>query len=121
MNIITWNVMGLGKPAKWFLEKDFLNMHFADICCLQESKLEEISDSTWREIGGYRLDKFSFIPAHGSGRGTVIGWNSALMTGTLVGRGNFSLLIEFYSRILNLTWRCTSVYGPNARSLKFAF
>lgn len=99
MNIITWNVMGLGKPAKWFLEKDFLNMHFADICCLQESMLEEISDSTWRKIGGCRLDKFCFIPARGSAGGIVIGWNSALMTGTLVGRGNSRFRLSFILRL----------------------
>lgn len=42
MNIVTWNVRGLGRPAKRFLVKDFLNLHFADVCCIQESKLEEI-------------------------------------------------------------------------------
>lgn len=121
MNFITWNVRGLGKPAKGFLVKDFLNLHFTDICCLQESKLDEISAATWREIGGSRLDNFCFILARGSAGGIVIGWNSALQTGTPVWRGNFTLSIEFYTRNVNLTWRCTTVYGPNARSLKFAF
>lgn len=59
MNIITWNVTGLGRPAKRFLVKDFLNLHFADVCYLQESKLEEISPALWRKIGGSRLDHSS--------------------------------------------------------------
>lgn len=121
MNIISWNVRGLGKPAKRFLVKDFLNMHFADICCLQESKLEEISSSIWREIGGHRLDKFCFVPAHGSIGGIVMGWNSAIFDGTMLIRGTFCLTVEFFSKNVNLTWRCTTVYGPNARSLKHAF
>lgn len=62
MNIMNWNVRGQGRPAKRFLVKDFLNLHFADICCLQESKLGVISNSMWREIGGYRLDQFAFVP-----------------------------------------------------------
>ncbi|XP_039129083.1 uncharacterized protein LOC120265272 [Dioscorea cayenensis subsp. rotundata] len=49
---------GLGRPAKRFLIKDFLNLHFADICCLQESKLESIPEAIWREIGGPRLGDF---------------------------------------------------------------
>lgn len=32
-----------------------------------------------------------------------------------------TLTVEFYSKNVNLTWRCTLVYGPNARSLKLAF
>lgn len=46
----------LGRPAKGFLVKDFLHLHFADVCCLQETKLEEISSTTWKEVGGSRLD-----------------------------------------------------------------
>lgn len=49
--------------------KDFLNLHFADVCCIQESKLEKISPTLWHEIGGIRLDQFCFLPAHGSAGG----------------------------------------------------
>lgn len=66
MNIISWNVRGLGRPAKRFLVRDFLNLHFADVCCLQESKLEDISGLKWREIGGPRLDQYAFLPSVGT-------------------------------------------------------
>lgn len=65
MNIITWNVRGLGNPAKRFMVKDFLKMHYADMYCLHESKLEKISSVFWREIGGCRLDEFCFLLACG--------------------------------------------------------
>lgn len=67
MNIINWNVRGLGRPSKRFLVKDFLNIHFAEVCCLQETKLNEITPVTWWKIGESRLDQFAFIPANGSG------------------------------------------------------
>ncbi|KAH7690481.1 RNA-directed DNA polymerase protein [Dioscorea alata] len=121
MNLITWNVRGLGRPSKRFLVKDFLHLHFADVCCLQESKLEEISPSIWREVGGGRLDQFFMVPAHGSAGGIIISWNSAIMSAKLLNIGTFSLTMEFCSKRNNLTWRCTSVYGPNARNLKPAF
>lgn len=121
MNIVTWNVRGLGRPAKRFLVKDFLNLHFADVCCLQESKLESIPDATWREIGGPRLDKFVFLPSAGASGGIVIGWNSVILTVSDATKGDFSVSVDFYSKRDNFHWRCTSVYGPNVRHLKDAF
>ncbi|KAH7672068.1 RNA-directed DNA polymerase protein [Dioscorea alata] len=121
MNLITWNVRGLGRPAKRFLVKDFLLLHFADVCCLQESKLEEVSPVTWRELGGGRLDQFFTLPARGSAGGIIIGWNSTIMSAKLLHIGLFSLIVEFCSKCDNLVWRCTSVYGPNDRKLKGTF
>lgn len=51
----------------------------------------------------------------------VIGWNSAILTGKPVWSGTFTLSVEFFAKNVNLTWRCTTVYGPNAKSLKNAF
>lgn len=121
MNVITRNVRGLGRPAKCFLVKDFLNLHFADVYCLQESKLESISAAMWREIGGPHLDKFVFLPSIGASGGMIIGWNSVLLTGSLVFEGKFCMSMDFCSKRDNFTWSSTSVYGPNARQLKEAF
>lgn len=66
MNIISWNIRGLGRPEKCFLVRDFLNLHFVGVCCLQESKLEDISRIMWKEIGGPRLDQFAFLPSVGT-------------------------------------------------------
>lgn len=113
MNIISWNVRGLGRPAKRFLVKDFLNLHFADVCCLQETKLISITAATWRKLGGPRLDKFIFLPSIGASGGIIIGWNSVLLTGAVSSRGAFSVSVDFFSKRDNFHWRYTSVYGPN--------
>lgn len=73
MNIINWNVRGPGRPAKWFLVKDFLRLHFAEVCCLRETKLKEISPSVWREIGNSHLNQFTFVPTKGSAGGIALG------------------------------------------------
>lgn len=95
MNIVTWNVKGFGRASKHSLVKDFLKLHFADVCCLQESKLEDISLMTWREIGGTFIDQFSFIPVRGSAGGVILGWNNLVVTGQLVQVGVFSLTVDF--------------------------
>lgn len=98
MNVITWNVRGVRRPAKRFLVKGFLNLHFADVCCLQETKLEKVSNSTWIKIGGYCLDHFIFLPARGYAGGTILGWNSALLTGNIDRIGAFNLPVDFCSK-----------------------
>lgn len=98
MNIISRNVRKLGRPTKGFLVKDFLNLHFAEVCFLQESKLHKIPPATWREIGGSHLDQFVFLPTRGSTGGIVIGWNSGTLSGKLERMGAFSLTVEFFSK-----------------------
>lgn len=88
---------------------------------MQESKLEVISGLKWKEISGSRLDQFAFLPSVGSSGGIIMGWNSVLLVGNEVRRGVFCLTIDFISKTDDLRWRCTSVYGPNARQLKRAF
>lgn len=99
MNIISWNVRGMGRPAKCFLVKDFLNLHFTDVCCLQESKLENISVVTWREIGGPRLDKFAFTPSVGASGASSLDGIAFFLRGRWCFRENFTCrLISFPSR-----------------------
>lgn len=119
MNIVTWNVRGLGRPAKWFLVKDFLNLHFAEVCCLKESKIETISVFMWREIGGSRLNQFAYIAAKGSAGDMIIGWNSAMLIGRVIKVGVFSLM--FICKLDSLEWRYTMVYAPMVRNLKQVF
>lgn len=120
-NIITWNVRGLGKPSKRFLVKNFLELHLADVCCFQESKLSDLNQSIWRDIGGGRLDSFRYIPAKGYSGGMIIGWNSSLRNGRVVFEGSFCLTVEFTNLADNTVWWCTSVYGPNLSHLKQSF
>lgn len=121
MNIVSWNVRGLGRPVKRFLVKDFLGLHLADVCCLQESKFKDISPAMWCKISGWWLNQFLFLPAHGSTGGIVIGWNSVVLTGQLVQVGEFNLMGYFCSFSDHLYWRCRGMYEQNMRSLKLDF
>lgn len=112
---------GLGLPSKRFLAKDFLFLHHADICCLQESKLSSVDLMIWRSIGGSRLKKFAFLPAIGTAGGIIIRWNSLSFDKKVIHVGSYCLSIEFRNRVDNVTWVRTLVYGPNARHLKQGF
>ena len=107
--------------TKRHLVKDFLTSTRANIVCLQESKLQELHRSMWRSIGGGLLDSFEYIPASGSAGGIIMAWDNSQVSGSLKHVGSFSLTIEFTNRVDNSVWLCTTVYGPNARSLKSDF
>lgn len=70
---------------------------------------------------GARLDQCAFAPAKGTVGGMIVGWNGTNLVGRLVKVGVFSIMVEFRDERNNFFWRCTSVYGPNARDLKHSF
>ncbi|KAH7660831.1 Exodeoxyribonuclease III protein [Dioscorea alata] len=102
MKILSWNVRGLGRPSKRHLVKDFIFSSRADVVCLQESKLQDLHTSTWRSIGGSRLNTFDFLPALGTSGGIIIAWDSSQVLGTLIHKGTYSLSIKFSNLDNNL-------------------
>ncbi|KAH7666231.1 RNA-directed DNA polymerase protein [Dioscorea alata] len=121
MKILSWNVRGLGKPSKRHLVKEIISSSRSDIICLQETKLQDVHKSTWRTIGGVRLNSFDFLPAQGSAGGIIVAWDRAQALGTLFHKETFSISIKFMNTSNNFTWICTCVYGPVTRSLKVEF
>lgn len=97
INIISWNVRGLGKPNKRHLVRDYLDLHNADVYCTQESKLAVVNKPIYCSIGGTKLGGFYSTSALGSIGDMIIGWKESMFTGLLVHSGNFSLSMEFKS------------------------
>lgn len=62
MNIVSWNVRGLGRPAKRYIVSDFLELYKVNVVCIKESKLALVDQSIWCSIGGGHFDYFYFIP-----------------------------------------------------------
>ena len=121
MNIVSWNVRGLGRPSKRFLVKNFLDLHNTDICCIQESKFVEVNTSTWRSFGERWLDCFSFSPTQEMPVGMIIGWRGSMFKRILVHSSPFCLIVEFTNSHDQCTWLCTTVYRPNSKSIKPEF
>ena len=58
--------------------KDFCCLNKIDIVCLQESKLERISDQIFRNGGENVLTDWCSLPAVGTAGGKLIGWNGTV-------------------------------------------
>lgn len=89
MIILSWNIRGLGISLKRHLVKDVIKSSQADIVSLQESKLQEIHNSTWSSVGGMRFNTFDFIPALGTADSIIIAWDHSQVNGTLIHKGTF--------------------------------
>ena len=57
IKIISWNVRGVNDPDKRKVIKNFLRSYRADIVCLQETKIQEMTVNLARDLGvGRRLN-----------------------------------------------------------------
>lgn len=121
MKILSWHVRGLGRPSKRNFVKDIILSSQANIVCIQESKLQDLNNSTLRSIGGPCLDTFDFLQFLGTAKGIIMAWDSTQVIGNLIYKGSFSITIRFTNRENNLDWACTIVYRPISRSLKIDF
>lgn len=48
-------------------------------------------------------------------------WDSSKVSGTLIHLGTFSITLNFTNKVDNLSWTCTTVYGPNSRTIRSDF
>jgi len=52
MNIISYNVRGLGRGVKWPAVRRLVNKHYIDMLCIQETKKEVIERSMRQALWG---------------------------------------------------------------------
>ena len=74
--VLSWNVRGLGDSDKCKTVRDTLVSSRADIICIQESKLHEVSPSKAREFLPTPLSDFQVVDADGLRGGLVTAWNA---------------------------------------------
>ncbi|KAF8718363.1 hypothetical protein HU200_025343 [Digitaria exilis] len=82
------------------------------LVCLQESKLEEISDNLGKEFLGQRLSHFIYLPATGVRGGIVLAWDDDYICTAGHLRREFSLTTTVTMRLTNVSFLLTVVYGP---------
>jgi exonuclease III len=74
MNVLSWNVRGLGKPKRRRLVTEILYTHHIDIVSIQETKKSEFKKRTLRNLSSI-LIKWIILPADGNSRGILVGIN----------------------------------------------
>ncbi|KAK1313623.1 hypothetical protein QJS10_CPA06g00033 [Acorus calamus] len=110
---LCWNIRGLNDPCKRRAVYNTMVEHRIHMCCLQETKMEEVSEATVRETGGGFLDAHIYKGAVGTAGRMMIMWNSGKWRAIAKSGGRFSILVLLECRKSGWTWVCSCVYGPH--------
>ena len=73
MNVLTWNVKGLGESVKRAGVRDFCALNKVDVICFQETKLASVNASILRSIGMSQNFIWAWLDAEGSAGDSLIG------------------------------------------------
>ncbi|KAL8530153.1 hypothetical protein ACS0TY_007283 [Phlomoides rotata] len=76
MKLLSYNIRGLGGLAKKREIKDKIRLLEVDVCCIQETKCDQIDESLVRRLWGKGKFEWASKPAVGNSGGILSIWNA---------------------------------------------
>jgi exonuclease III len=120
--VLNWNVRDLNNPARRQIVRELVQDHQCTIACLQETKLQTMTDSLVTEILGGRFSgNYVALPADGTHGGILLACSQdhyAIISSTI---RTYSVTVVIQRRIDNECWTVTVVYGPQGDTEKLNF
>jgi endonuclease/exonuclease/phosphatase family metal-dependent hydrolase len=77
--IFSWNVRGLNEGDKRLKVRNLLRHWKADIICLQETKLDFVSNSLVRSLWGCHFVDWCYLASRGAAGGILIMWDRRIV------------------------------------------
>jgi exonuclease III len=121
--ILSWNVRGLNAHAKRESVRQTILSTNATIICLQETKIMSWTKDLLKETVGCKLAKQTVhLPSLGASGGILIAcdedyFDIAPITYTSI----YSISVRVSSRLEDVVWDLTVVYGPQQENEKIIF
>ena len=112
LKILCWNVRGANDSSKRKLIKAFVRNQKVDLLCIQETKIQLMSEGVVRSIGAGRYLDWRALDASGSAGGILIYWDKRLLELLEWEEGHFSISCCFRKVEDGAVWVFTGVYGP---------
>lgn len=112
INILSWNVRGLGEHTKCTRVRDSLTSSSPSIICSQESKLASLDMFKAASFLPLGFTEFVTVDADWSRGGLVTAWNPANFTIRSHICEQYTLTVVLSSTITNLEFTLTNVYAP---------
>jgi len=119
--ILSWNVRGLNEGDKRLRVRNLLRQWKADIICLQETKLEFISNNLVRSLWGCPFVDWCYLASCGASGGMLIMWDKRIVEKIDVFVGELVLAFFFRSVDDDFSWAFAGIYGPNIDALRSSF
>ena len=115
LRILSWNVRwGVNNGAKRKVLKAFIKMQRADVVCLQETKLKEVSNKMIRSLGVGRFLEWIAIRVEGVLGGILIFWDTRVIQLLEKEEGRYTLSCRFKLLEEDFIWAFKGLYGPTA-------
>jgi exonuclease III len=106
---LSWNVRGLNSSARQEDVKQVVQLYKPDLVCLQEIKMESVSQHTIRNALGHAYqDNFAFLWGKG---GIIIAANNVTMNISNPSTSNHTLSVSAKDLRTRKSWLFTGVYG----------
>ena len=121
IKILSWNVRDANDPDKRKVIKNFIRRYRADVVCLQETKIKEMSNVLVRSLGVGRQLNWKVMNAEGSAGGILVFWDNSSISLVDSVVGSFSVSCLFRMPEDGFQWAFTGVYGPVENSDREAF
>lgn len=111
MNIISWNVRGIGSKEKRALVESFIQQHHPSVVILQETKISKVDRFIVKSLWSSRNIAWAFKGSIGASGGIIILWNNPVLSVTDIKVGSFSLTIHI-TLADGFNFWLTGIYGP---------
>ncbi|KHN47684.1 hypothetical protein glysoja_044684, partial [Glycine soja] len=78
MNILSYNIRGLGRGVKWPAIRKLITQNQVDLLCIQETKKEKIERALCQALWGDTTLSWEIYPAINSAGGLLCIWNDSI-------------------------------------------
>ena len=76
MNILSYNIRGLGRVIKWASIRRLFGKHKIDLLCLQETKRDSLDKALCQALWGHLDFEWEWVPAVNTAGGLLCVWNN---------------------------------------------
>jgi len=76
MNILSYNIRGLGRGIKWASIRKLVGKHKVDVLCLQETKRDSLSKADCQVLWGHPDVAWEWQPAENTAGGLLCIWDN---------------------------------------------
>ena len=115
LRILSWNVRGVNDRSKRKIIKLVIKNQKVDLFCIQETKVQVMSEEMVRSLGSGRFLDWKVLNAKGTVGGVMICWDKRSLEMLGVEEGQFSISCRFRNEGDGAIWVFTGVCGPFSR------
>ena len=121
LKILSWNVRGANDRNKRKVIKALIRSQKVDMVCLQETKIQEMSQGVIHSLGVGRFLGWGAVDARGAAGGVVVFWDKRVLELVGLEVGIFSISCRFKNCEDGFMWFFTGVYGPTMKRYREPF